>query len=85
MKVHFEGPYFSEYTEKHICGTEVSEFSDDLDISNDWSKVTCKRCLKNKESINKFIKSTEEEINKQYGDMADFFSKEDKRNKQEEA
>ena len=66
-------PYYCEGT--HMCGAIVSE-DNDVELTTKLEYVTCKRCLRQKESIDKSVKATEEEINKQMGDMADFLMKE---------
>lgn len=49
---------------------------DDIEISRHWDEVTCKRCLKQKESIEFHLKKQEETICKSMGDMADWHMEE---------
>lgn len=81
--VHFD-PYFNsdchDAPEKSSCGTigfwDGDSDEDCYQSTNVWDKVTCKKCLKQKERLQKGFESDEKEIVKQMGEMADFMSKE---------
>lgn len=70
------GEYYSVEYEKYMCGSRVNH-DNDIEITWDWNKVTCKRCLKQRNKIEEYLKKEEEEIVKSYGDMAEFMMKEE--------
>lgn len=75
MKTHFD-PYTAPDEcpdEKAWCGTILG---DECDVTGNWKEVTCKRCLKSKDKMQKAFEHNESMIVKQMGDMADFFEKE---------
>lgn len=71
MKTHYYPSCLagSEDAERGTCGTWLGEASN---LSGDWSRVDCKRCLKNRLAINASVESEERAIVEQMGDMADF-------------
>jgi len=79
MKTHINFYYNPDDPEDYIdiaeCGTPLGE---NFSVSHDWADVDCKRCLANRELIDKRHAETEKIIVQQMGDMADFFAKENK-------
>ena len=81
MKIHFGfmenyGDYESPCwgCETTVCGcTGENAIENTVD---DWEEVTCKKCLRLKAAVIEGIKSDEEAIVHQMGEMADFFKKE---------
>lgn len=73
MKTHFD-PYRNDefYDGPSPCGTIVGE---NYSSSANWNYVTCKRCLKKRKIMQISFDSTEKEIIRQMGDMAEFFEK----------
>lgn len=74
MKTHFQ-PYHDEYGDIEVmpCGTKAY-FDIPSDTTSNWKHVTCKRCLGQKEKIQKSFEENEKEIVRQMGDMANFYS-----------
>ena len=68
MKTHFGDV---EYGEWSVCNT----LPEDVELTDDWSEVTCKRCLKKKQRYLELERVNEEHIIREMGDMADFFNK----------
>lgn len=68
----------AKYETFRSVGTFVGE---DQSFSDDWGMVNCKRCLKNKDKINKGIEEDEANIVKQMGDFVDFCNKTESSNK----
>jgi len=75
------GEYYCPEYDNHMCGTPVNH-DDDIEISRDWNKVTCKRCLKQREAIDFSVKKQEEVICEEMGKMADWWEKEGKHSKE---
>ena len=82
MKIHFG--FFENYgnyeSPCYGCETTVCGCTGENAIENtvnNWGKVTCKNCLKLKDAIIAGIKSDEEAIVHQMGEMADFIQKEE--------
>jgi len=80
VKIHFGfmenyGDYESHCygCETTICGCTGENAIENA--TDNWEKVTCKNCLRLKDAVIAGIKSDEEAIIKQMGDMADFFEK----------
>ena len=69
----FESDLEENFSEKADCGTPVGESSE---FSHQWSNVTCKRCLKNREKIESALKLQEENIVEHMGGMVAFHSQE---------
>lgn len=72
MKTHFD-PYSQVDEcpdEKAWCGTALGN---ECDLTSNWKRVTCKRCLRSKERIQREFEHTESMIVKQMGQMADFY------------
>lgn len=71
--VHFD-PYRDDdyYDGPAPCGTIVGE---NYNSNSLWVNVTCKRCIKKRDALDKSFKDTEKVIIDQMGDMADFFEK----------
>lgn len=69
MKVtHYDGFMDPEEEITPICGTQ----GDELEGSSNWDWVSCKRCLKLKDSATEERKEIEKDIVKQMGDFVDF-------------
>ena len=64
------GEYYCPDYDNYSCGARVGE---DITITNNWKYVTCKRCLKQKEKIDKNVEENEKEICNQMGAMAESF------------
>lgn len=60
--------------EETLCGYK-GENACEYTTEN-WKKVTCKRCLQRKDQYVQSQKIDKEAIAKEYGDMAEFFAKE---------
>lgn len=84
MKTHFD-PYVEEscFTEYATCGIVTSDKG--YNTTTNWDEVTCKRCIRQKENIIKFIKETEDAIVKQMDDFVEFQEKQDRAAKTSEA
>jgi hypothetical protein len=82
VKTHFG--FFEDYgdyespcygCEITVCGcTGENAIENTVD---DWKEVTCKKCLKLKDAVIAGIKSDEEAIMHQMGEMANFFKEEE--------
>lgn len=70
MKTHYDPhPHGEESEEQAVCGTWLGETSD---LSGDWSRVDCRRCIRGKGKISQSVAAEEDAIVQQMGDMADF-------------
>jgi hypothetical protein len=69
-------PYTVEY-EHYVCGTAVNP-NNDIEITNVWSQVTCKKCLKQRPEIDKSVARAETAICNSLGDMAEYISKKER-------
>lgn len=69
MKTHFCPHPQDESEEQAVCGTWLGEASN---LSGDWSRVDCLRCIKNKEKITLSVAAEESAIVQQMGRMAEF-------------
>ena len=69
MVTHYD-PYPSEYEQSPFCGTPDSE---NTQTTNDWTYVSCKKCLKAK--AKKFVEETETVILNQMQGFVDFVNK----------
>jgi len=68
LKTHFDPyPHCEEGEEQAVCGTWMGEASN---LSGDWSRVDCQRCLGRKEKISDAVAAEENEIVEQMGHMA---------------
>lgn len=68
MKTHYDPyPYGEESEEQAVCGTWLGEESN---LSGDWSRVDCQRCLKGKVKVEAAIAVEEAVIVEQMGHMA---------------
>jgi hypothetical protein len=56
------------------------EFDEKYDSTENWKYVTCKKCIKQKDKIMKYVKETEDRIIHDMGDMAKFFKQQEKEN-----
>ena len=69
MKVHFD-PYLcgehNESADRYPCGTRVWF---EYNATGDWDEVTCKKCLSQRECLQKWYEKTEEAINNYYHSM----------------
>lgn len=77
MVIHFDGytnPADLEDVPEGLtdCGVNIPK---NYYFSSNWDKVSCKRCLRQKNNILKSYKINEDAIVKEMGDMADFFNK----------
>ena len=68
MKTHYDGFTDPEDETTPICGTQGYE----LESSDNWDWVTCKKCLKLKDRAIEQRKDIEKDIVKQMGDFVDF-------------
>lgn len=76
MKTHFD-PYLSDIacdSEVAMCGTRLGE---QMDSSNRWSEVDCKRCLSQRIKIDAEVARDEEIIVRQMGDFVDFIKQQE--------
>lgn len=64
------------YTDMTICGLDNENVIENF-VTDKWSLVTCKKCLKLRDTVNKQLKEEEKLICKEMGDMADFIMKEE--------
>ena len=71
MKTHYYPWGFSDNEERSLCGVWFGEASN---ISSDWERVTCGRCLRLKKQIKSRVVTEEKAIVDEMGDMADFMS-----------
>lgn len=74
--MHTVSTHFSRYPdddgpEQAPCGIWIGDASD---LSSDWSRVDCKRCLKWKDTIMATHEAEERAIVQQMGDMADYYA-----------
>lgn len=79
MVTHFD-PYIDTEDgppEVAPCGTRLGEKAS-LDWR--WKNITCKRCLKQRDRLDKSFQETEKYIIEQMGDMAEFFKTEEAQN-----
>lgn len=68
MKTHYDPrPHGEESEEQAVCGTWLG---DESNLSGDWSRVDCQRCLKGKGKIETAIADEETFIVEQMGHMA---------------
>lgn len=68
MRTHFDPyPDGEESEEQAVCGTWLG---DERNLSGDWSRVDCRRCLNRKGKITASIADEEAEIVEQMGHMA---------------
>lgn len=65
----FESDLEECFSEKADCGTLVGESSE---FSHQWSGVTCKRCINNRDKIESALKIQEENILEHMGAMVAF-------------
>lgn len=56
-----------DFVEQGPCGTWLGETSE---LSGDWNRVDCKRCLKDRPAITASSEAEERAIIEQMGDMA---------------
>lgn len=76
MRTHYSpdglarGDSDGDFVERGPCGTWLSESSN---LSGDWSRVDCKRCLKDRPAITASSEAEERAIVEQMGDMATHF------------
>ncbi|MEQ6329181.1 hypothetical protein VLF92_12760 [Pseudomonas chengduensis] len=75
--VHTVSTHFSRYPddegpEQAPCGIWIGDASD---LSSDWGRVDCKRCLKWKDTIMATHEAEESAIVQQMGDMAEFMKR----------
>lgn len=75
MVTHYDAYYTDdpkeEYDELAQCGARLSE---DSGLTPIWDMVTCKRCLKQKDRLNRQHEETEAIIVKQMGDWVDYYN-----------
>jgi hypothetical protein len=71
MKTHYE-PYPDEYGINPACGMWDFE---NTETTRNWDLVDCKRCLNQRERIERSVQDTEKEIVRQMGEFVDFNSK----------
>lgn len=76
MRTHYYPPGLArydsdghDYVERGPCGTWLGETSE---LSGDWARVDCKRCLKDRPAITASSQAEERAIVQQMGDMAEF-------------
>lgn len=69
MKTHYCPHPQDESEEQAVCGTWLGESSN---LSGEWPRVDCRRCIKSKEKITLSVAAEESAIVQQMGDMADF-------------
>lgn len=76
MRTHFYPSGLARYdsegqdcVERGPCGTWLGETSE---LSGDWNRVDCKRCLKDRPAITASSEAEERAIVEQMGAMADF-------------
>ena len=68
MKTHYD-PYPEEFAPDHtLCKMPIGDVYYSTTV---WNRVDCKRCLKNRNKIDKWVEETEATIIKQMGEMAD--------------
>ena len=72
MTTHFSRYPDDDGPERAPCGVWIGDASD---LSSDWSRVDCKRCLKWKDTIMATHEAEESAIVQQMGDMADFMKR----------
>ena len=68
MKTHYSA-HPRDDEEQASCGAWLGEASN---LSGDWSRVDCRRCLRGREKISSSIAAEEGAIVQQMGDMANF-------------
>lgn len=73
MSTHFSRYPDDDGPEQAPCGTWIGDASD---LSSDWGRVDCKRCLKWKDTIMATHAAEESAIVQQMGDMAAFMKQE---------
>jgi hypothetical protein len=69
MKTHYHPHQQDDCEEQAACGTWLGE---DSNLSGEWSRVDCQRCIKSKERITLSVAAEESAIAQQMGDMASF-------------
>ncbi|MCP3791584.1 hypothetical protein Q9323_08800 [Pseudomonas fulva] len=70
MRTHYDPhPQSDESTEQAACGTWLGEESN---LTGEWSRVDCRRCLGRKEKISAAVMAEENAIVEQMGHMAAF-------------
>ena len=72
MSVHFSRYPDDDGPEQAPCGIWIGDASD---LSSDWSRVDCKRCLKWKDTIMATHEAEQSAIVEQMGDMAEFMKR----------
>ena len=72
MSTHFSRYPDDDGPEQAPCGTWIGDASD---LSSDWGRVDCKRCLKWKDTIMATHAAEERAIVQQMGDMAEFMKR----------
>ncbi|WP_296277829.1 hypothetical protein [Pseudomonas sp. UBA7530] len=77
MSTHFSRYPDDDGPEQAPCGVWIGDASD---LSSDWSRVDCKRCLKWKDTIMATHEAEESAIVQQMGDMAEFMKREVRQN-----
>jgi hypothetical protein len=81
MAIHFD-PYLdvdweASNSEFHPCGSRIADSKyHELYCAQNWDKVTCKKCLKNKKALQESFEKTEKQICEDMGSMAAFIKKE---------
>jgi len=69
MRTHFYPYSPNDDIEQAPCGTWIGESSA---VSNHWSRVDCRLCIRNKARITVAHETNERSIVEQMGDMAKF-------------
>jgi len=69
MKTHYSAHPQDDSEEQAACGSWLGEASN---LSGDWSRVDCRRCLRGKEKISASVAAEEDAIVQSMGDMANF-------------
>lgn len=70
---HYEPFPDADYAEKAMCGTNVGE---NYEYTIDWQYVSCKKCLKQRESFEAEIADINKHRSEQDGDFVEFMIKE---------
>jgi len=70
----YETPIICVDNDETICGCTGEEVLENYTTDN-WKTVTCKKCLRLKDSVIRGQKEDEKAIIKQMGEMADFMQK----------
>jgi hypothetical protein len=69
LKTHYCPHPQDESEEQAVCGTWLGEASN---LSGEWSRVDCRRCIGSKVKISLSVATEEAAIVQQMGDMANF-------------